>query len=129
MKIWTDTQKNIKKDHNLILKPITSRYTGWLQVHHDIKKQMSKSKFQAILIVISNIRAFVHVDFVLHYPTIKQELLKNYLRKELAMDFSAGWRHAYNVLSVCQSQKFFDKYGVPVLDHPLHSPDFAVSEF
>ena len=104
------------------------------------KARQSKSKFKVMMIVFSDIRGIVHVDWVPESQTINQVYYKEVLtnlrewvrRRRPEMWKNGSWvlhqdnAPAHNALSV---KTFLTKHKITVLEHPLYSPGLAPCDF
>jgi len=103
------------------------------------KVQQSKSKFKATMIVFSDIRGIVHVDWVPEVQTVNlvyyKEVLRNLcerVRRRPEMWKNGSWvLHQDNALAhnTLSDKTFLTKHKITVLEHPLYSPDLAPCDF
>jgi len=101
---------------------------------------MRKSKFKAMMIVFSDIRGVIYIDWVpegqtvhqVHYKNVLTTLRERVRRRRPDMWKNASWilHHdnapAHNTLSV---KRYLTKNNIPVMEYPPYSPDLAPCDF
>ena len=156
MNICADILQNIENDPDLLENIITCDESWFFQYNPESKRQsmhwkspssprqkkarQSKSKFKAMMIVFSDIRGIVHVDWVPEGQTVNQVYYKEVLtslrervrRKRREMWKNGSWvlhqdnAPTHNALSV---KSFLTKHKITMLEHPPYSLDLAPCDF